>query len=181
MIHPVEDWTSSRLVLVIVFAGISCVIVLVFQNVITIFNLLKFDLNVLTSDEKKLRFFEILQFCLVGLVSLIVEYLLLYTLTEFIGIYYLLSSGISYTMATVLNYYLCVKFVFEGATKQTLRQSVLFISSSLIGLVLNQVCMMLFVEYLRINYLVAKLYSTIVGTVWNYLMKKRAILGRENA
>lgn len=113
--------------------------------------------------------------------SLIVEYLLLYTLTEFIGIYYLLSSGISYTMATVLNYYLCVKFVFEGATKQTLRQSVLFISSSLIGLVLNQVCMMLFVEYLRINYLVAKLYSTIVGTVWNYLMKKRAILGRENA
>lgn len=123
------------------------------------------------------RIAEVLRFCVVGGVSFIVDYSLLYFCTEFAGITYLYSSAIAFSVAVIINYWLCLVFVFKNKQKQSSRQKALFIGSSIVGLGLNQLCMYGFVEILGIYYMLAKLMATAIVTIWNYIMKRKAVMG----
>ena len=123
------------------------------------------------------RILEIIRFCFVGGLSLIVDYAVLYSLTEFAGIYYLYSSAISFGVSVVFNYWLCVIYVFKGARKQTARQAIIFFTTGAIGLVLNQLCMWFFVAIMQLHYLIAKLGATVIVTIWNYITKRKAVRG----
>ena len=120
---------------------------------------------------------EILRFCIVGGVSFVVDYSLLYMCTEFAGITYLYSSAIAFTTSVIINYWLCLIFVFKNKQKQSSKQKALFIGSSIVGLGLNQLCMYGFVEILGIYYMVAKIMATAIVTIWNYVMKRKAVMG----
>lgn len=123
------------------------------------------------------RFYEIIRFCIVGGLSFLVDYGLLYICTDWIGIYYFYSSAISFTVSVVLNYWLCVVFVFVGARKQNRKQATIFIGSSIIGLGLNQICIWAFVEIAGMYYMLAKIFATGIVTIWNYVMKRKAVRG----
>lgn len=127
---------------------------------------------------KREKFQEFVRFCLVGGVSLLVDMGVLYALTEFFGVHYLYSAGISFTVSVILNYWLCVVYVFKGAKKQTPKQAAIFIGSSIVGLGLNQLCMWFFVEIIFLHYMIAKLGATVIVTLWNYVMKRKAITMR---
>ncbi len=126
---------------------------------------------------KRDQLFEILRFAIVGGASFLVDYALLYICTEWLGIHYLYSAAISFTVSVVVNYWLCVIFVFTGAGKQTGRQAALFIGSSIVGLGINQVCMWLFVEKFGLHYMLAKIGATFIVMFWNYVMKRKAVRG----
>ena len=126
---------------------------------------------------RKDRFMEIVRFCVVGGLSLIVDCAILFLLTDFFGVHYLYSAGISFTVSVIFNYWLCVKFVFKTAKKQTPKQAAIFIGSSIAGLGLNQICMYFFVEIVGFHYMLAKLGATAIVTLWNYVMKRKAISG----
>ena len=125
----------------------------------------------------KANFYEIIRFCLVGGGSFLVDYSLLYFCTEYIGMNYLYSSAVSFTVSVIVNYWLCVKFVFPGAGRQGKKQVTLFVGSSIVGLGLNQLCMWVLVEQFALYYMIAKIAATIVVTVWNYIMKRKAVRG----
>ena len=126
---------------------------------------------------EKDRLYEIIRFALVGGASFVVDYALLYICTEWLGIHYLYSAAISFTVSVIVNYWLCVVFVFRGAGKQTGRQAALFIGSSIAGLGINQVCMWLFVEKFGLHYMLAKIGATFIVMFWNYVMKRKAVKG----
>ena len=123
------------------------------------------------------RLLEIIRFCFVGGLSLLVDCAVLFGLTEFFGVHYLYSAGISFTVSVIFNYWLCVVYVFKGAKKQTPKQAAIFIGSSIVGLGLNQVCMWFFVEIVALHYMAAKLGATAIVTLWNYVAKRKAING----
>ena len=123
------------------------------------------------------RFLELVRFCFVGGLSLIVDCAVLFGLTEFFNVHYLYSAGISFTVSVIFNYWLCVKYVFKNAKKQTPKQAAIFIGSSVVGLGLNQICMWLFVEIVALHYMLAKLGATVIVTLWNYVAKRKAING----
>ena len=123
------------------------------------------------------RFLEIVRFCIVGGLSLIIDCGVLYGLTAFFGVHYLYSAAISFTVSVIFNYWLCVKYVFKNARHQTPKQATIFIGSSVAGLGLNQICMWFFVEKILLHYMAAKLCATVIVTVWNYIMKRKAING----
>ncbi len=118
-----------------------------------------------------------LRFAIVGGASFVVDYALLYACTEWLGIHYLYSAAISFTVSVIVNYWLCVIFVFTGAGKQTGRQAALFIGSSIVGLGINQACMWLFVEKCDLHYMLAKIGATFIVMFWNYVMKRKAVRG----
>ena len=126
---------------------------------------------------KRDQLFEIVRFAIVGGASFIVDYALLYICTEWLGIHYLYSAAISFTVSVIVNYWLCVIFVFTGAGKQTGRQAALFIGSSIVGLGINQVCMWMFVEKFGLHYMLAKIGATFIVMFWNYVMKRKAVRG----
>lgn len=123
------------------------------------------------------RLLEIIRFCIVGGLSLIADCGVLYALTDFFGVHYLYSAAISFTVSVIFNYWLCVKYVFKNARKQTPKQATIFIGSSVVGLGLNQICMWFFVEIVLLHYMAAKLCATVIVTIWNYIMKRKAING----
>ena len=123
------------------------------------------------------QFLEMFRFCIVGGLSFLIDYGLLYALTEFVGINYLYSAGLSFTVSVAINYWLCVTYVFKGAKKQTRKQATIFIGSSIVGLGLNQICMWTFVEICGIHYMIAKIIATAIVTIWNYIMKRKAVQG----
>lgn len=125
----------------------------------------------------KERWQEILRFGVVGGLSFLIDYGLLYVFTEYIGIYYLYSSGLSFVVALIFNYWLCVKFVFKGAGHQTPKQMTMFVVTGFIGLLLNQVCMWFFVDFFTLHYMLAKIIATAIVTVWNYVTKRKAVRG----
>ena len=123
------------------------------------------------------RLYEIVRFVLVGGACFILDYGLLYVLTEYCGLYYLLSAGISFTVSVFVNYWLCLVCVFHGANAQTRRAKMLFFGSSIAGLGLNQLLMWMLVDLAGIYYMIAKLIAAAIVMVWNYVLKRRAVLG----
>jgi len=124
------------------------------------------------------RFAELVRFCFVGGLSFLVDYSLLFALTEWAGLYYLYSSAISFGVSVVFNYWLCVAYVFKGAGRQTTRQAAIFFVTGVMGLGLNQLCMWFFVAVTGFHYMLAKIFATAIVTVWNYFTKRMAVRGR---
>ncbi len=123
------------------------------------------------------RMLEIIRFCFVGGVSFLMDYSILFALTEFAGVYYLYSSAISFSITVVFNYWLCVVYVFKGAKKQSTRRAIIFFSTGVVGLGLNQLCMWFFVDVAGVYYMIAKIFATAIVTIWNYITKRKAVSG----
>lgn len=123
------------------------------------------------------RLLEIIRFCFVGGVSLLLDYAILYALTDWAGVYYLYSSAISFSVTVIFNYWLCVTYVFKDAKKQTPRRAIIFFATGAVGLLLNQLCMWFFVAVAGFHYLIAKLGATVIVTIWNYITKRRTVRG----
>ena len=118
---------------------------------------------------------ELFKFLIAGGSCFIIELIILYSLTEFIGFNYLTSSAIAFTIAVVINYIMCVRWVFETNKKQTLTTKLIFITTSIAGLGINQLCMWLFVEFLDVYYMLAKIFATAIVTIWNFITKRLAL------
>ena len=123
------------------------------------------------------RMLEIIRFCFVGGVSFLMDYSILFALTEFAGVYYLYSSAISFGITVVFNYWLCVIYVFKDASKQSARRAMIFFGTGIVGLGLNQLCMWFFVAIVGLHYMLAKIFATIIVTIWNYITKRKAVRG----
>lgn len=120
------------------------------------------------------RFIEIFRFCITGGVSFVIDYGILFILTEFAGLNYLISSGISFTVSVIVNYFMCVRWVFEAKNANG-KSVTIFIGSSVVGLILNQIFMWLFVEIFGAFYMVAKIITTLLVMFWNYVAKRKAV------
>jgi len=117
---------------------------------------------------------QIIKFGLVGIIATVLDFLVLTVLTEFLGIHYLLSAAISFTVATVFNYIASMKYVFDSRYEKGHKHQELFIFVvlSLIGLGLNQVFMWFFVEITVLHYIIAKVLATILVMTWNFISRK---------
>lgn len=118
----------------------------------------------------------LLQFCKFGLVGTLcfcIDYGVMVLLTEATKLDYFLSSAVSFTISVVVNYILSMRFVFKGKDNlNRIQEMGIFIALSLIGLALNQMIMWIAVEFFRVFYAVAKIFSTMLVTVYNFISRK---------
>lgn len=117
------------------------------------------------------RFWEVFRFLLVGGSCFLLEYFLLYTLTEYGGLDPLLSAPIAFTISLIVNYILCVYVVFH-VKHQGKRQMILFIVTSIMGLALNQLVMWFCIDILSIWYMFSKVVASGIVMIWNYFTKR---------
>ncbi|TGY66865.1 GtrA family protein [Dubosiella muris] len=116
---------------------------------------------------------QIFRFGIVGVLAFIIDYGLMVFCTEVLGIYYLWSSLISFTVSVIFNYVMSVKWVFNVDNGKTQTQNLIFfVTFSIIGLGINQLIMWLGVDKIQISYLIVKLFATAVVMVFNYVTRK---------
>lgn len=86
---------------------------------------------------------------------------------------YFASSGISFSASVVVNYILSMRFVFQGKQDMSKMQELgIFVVLSLIGLVFNQIIMYMLVEFFSIFYAIAKIFATMMVTIFNFISRK---------
>lgn len=114
---------------------------------------------------------QIARFSIVGLSSAIIDFGLLYVLTDHFGLYYLLSATISFTIAAIYNFLLNRNWTFKSNGSHR-RQVPIFLGIALAGVTLNNGMMYLGVDHFGLWYIYAKIFATAVVTVWNFLGNK---------
>lgn len=115
---------------------------------------------------------QIIKFGLVGFLCFFIDYGIMVFLTEVDGVHYLLSSGISFTVSVIVNYVLSLTYVFETEQKNRVKEFIIFVVLSVIGLGINQVLMWFCVDILGIFYMISKIGATAVVMVYNFITRK---------
>ena len=136
------------------------------------------------------RLGEILRFILTGGVCFLIEYAALVALKEWLGINVLIATPLAFLISVLVNYLLCVRWVFSGAREGSRRAQLGFIVTSLMGLVINWLAMWaltalfgedavlltLFGFSVKV-YMVNKAAATLIVMVWNYFTKRHVLKG----
>jgi putative flippase GtrA len=117
---------------------------------------------------------QIMKFGVVGFLCFFIDYFVLFAVTEFLGINYLISSAISFSVSVIVNYILSVKFVFDtNKDADKIKEFIVFVVLSLIGLGINQIIMWFTVEKLTLHYMLAKIIATAIVMVYNFITRKK--------
>ncbi len=131
---------------------------------------------------------EIIRFVITGGVCFLVEFVVLVLLVDTLGLDTLVATPIAFAVSVVVNYFLCMAWVFEGTKDSGAAAKVGFAVTSVIGLLLNELLMLLFrvtlgettvivtvLGFTVTMYMLNKCLATLLVMVWNYFTK-RAVL-----
>ena len=131
---------------------------------------------------------EVFRFVVTGGSCFLIELVSLILLKELFHLDTLIATPIAFTISVVVNYFLCVAWVFPGTGDGGAATKVAFVVTSLIGLALNEVFMLLFrilwgETYQLLNvggfdvtmYMLNKAVATLLVMIWNFLSKKAVL------
>lgn len=116
---------------------------------------------------------QFMKFGVVGVIAFVIDYGLLALLTEVFSVNYLVSATISFTVSVIFNYVASMRYVFTHKEDMSRRREfVIFVILSVIGLLINNLCMWAGVELAGIHYLITKIVATAIVMVWNFVTRK---------
>jgi putative flippase GtrA len=105
----------------------------------------------------------------VGGLAFAIDFGLLYLLTEFAGLHYLVSAAVAFLSGLVTNYWLSRMWVFDRRTLQNSAvEFVIFAAIGVVGLAFNEGIIWAVREKIHLHYLVAKAISTGIVLMWNF-------------
>ena len=141
-------------------------------------------------EKKENRVWEMLRFAISGGVCFLIELAALMLLRDRCGLDTLIATPIAFLISVVVNYLLCVRWVFHGAAEQKNAVKMGFLITSVAGLLLNEGLMYLFrlilgedavvltvFSYAVKMVMINKALATLIVMIWNYFTK-RLILRR---
>ena len=116
---------------------------------------------------------QFLRYIMAGLIVFIIDLGSLFILTEVFGIYYLISAALSFTLGLIANYFLSISWVFNTRiiTKGHFEFGV-FAVIGIMGLFFNEVLIWFLTEDQEINYLISKIFASILILSWNFYARK---------
>ena len=112
-------------------------------------------------------FYQFVRYTFVGGLAFIVDFGLLYVLTEYLNLYYVVSATLSFIAGLLVNYFISITWVFAkaGASKH-------LASIGIIGLLLNALILWFITESFDIYYMYSKLIAAVIVYLWNFLARK---------
>ncbi len=117
-----------------------------------------------------LFFLKFLKFCLVGFSGMIIDFGITWVLKEKAGINKYIANSTGFILAASSNYFWNRIWTFHSVNTQIAAEYTSFILISLVGLVINNLIILLFSDKLKMNFYLSKLIAIGVVTVWNFLM-----------
>jgi len=124
------------------------------------------------TETSRLR--QVVRFCVAGAAGVIAYYAALYGLTEYLGVWYVISAVIGFVLNTGLNFTLQKFWTFQNKeTHMVGRQLVLYAAMTVSFLIGNTLLLYLMVEYLHLWYIGAQVILTIVISVLSFIISGR--------
>jgi len=127
----------------------------------------------LLEDNTDKTHIQMFRYLFVGGAAFIVDFLSLFILTDFFGIYYLISAAIAFILGLIVNYLLSISWVFnKRKLKNRHLEFGMFVIIGIMGLGFNEVFIWFFTQDLQIYYLISKIFAAIIILFWNFFARK---------
>lgn len=126
----------------------------------------------------KKNFLEFFRYILVGGSAFLVDIGVMYLFKEYIfhGSYLYLAVFIGYTVGLIYNFFFSCKYVFENGfakiKNKEISSFIIFTIIGIIGLILTELFMKLFVDVIGIYYVISKILTGALVMFWNYIARK---------
>lgn len=121
---------------------------------------------------------QLIRYTIVGGLAFIVDFILLFILTEYIKLHYIVSATCSFLVGLLINYYISTLWIFKSRIKNKQIEFSLFTLIGLFGLVLNDILIYFFTEKFQIHYMSSKFVTAIIVYLWNFLGRKYFIFNK---
>jgi putative flippase GtrA len=115
---------------------------------------------------------RIVRYFFVGAVAAAVDIGLFTVFARLLGYDYLVVAACTFVVATLVNYSLSVRHVFESGTRfgRSLEVAAVFAVSA-VGLAINQGVMFVAVDRLGLDLVLSKILATGIVFLWNYQLR----------
>ena len=135
--------------------------------------MVKQKLNRLLKEETERTIIQLFRYVFVGGAAFIVDFGSLFILTDFFGIYYLISAAIAFILGLIVNYALSISWVFNNRKLDNLTLEFgVFSLIGIVGLGLNEVFIWFFTAEVGFYYLISKIISAVIVLFWNFFARK---------
>ncbi len=143
-------------------------------------NLFRFKvISLLLKSKTDNLFVQIFRYTFVGGVAFIVDFSLLYLLTDLFKIHYLVSAGISFIFGLLVNYLLSILWVFNSRKiKNVLNEFLFFTLIGLFGLGITEVLLWMLTDLFALYYLYSKIITTVIVYFWNFFARKYLLFNK---
>ncbi|MCF0199022.1 MAG: GtrA family protein [Bacteroidaceae bacterium] len=129
------------------------------------------------SDNTLLQLFR---YTFVGGFAFLIDFALLYVLTEYVHCYYIVSATISFLAGLLANYLLSKVWVFtQSQCKNAKIEFLLFAVIGLVGLLLNDLLIWLLSNFIGLWYMLSKIIATVITYLWNFFARKYLLFSRK--
>lgn len=116
---------------------------------------------------------QLFRYVIVGGISFIVDYSLLFVLTEHVGLHYIVSATISFIAGLIVNYTISTNWIFRNSKlSNTIVEFIIYGAIGVVGLVLNNILLYLFTDILHIHYMISKLITAALVMGWNFVGRR---------
>lgn len=112
---------------------------------------------------------RILKFGIVGLIGMAIDFSITWLLKERFKVNKFYANACGFSVAVINNYFLNRAWTFRDHEPGMLGQFALFLSVSLLGLLLNTGVLYLLNEKRRLPFYLSKLFSIVVVFAWNFI------------
>lgn len=140
-------------------------------------------LNILFVSRTENTLIQLFRYTFVGGGAFVVDFFLLWFLTDICEVDYLLSSMISFLVGLAVNYFISTHWVFAKVTavlQNKMMEFFIFLVIGIIGLCLNSAIIWLVTEKFRLHYLISKLVAASIVYLWNFFARKYTLFNHKN-
>lgn len=139
-------------------------------------NLFGIDISCGLKDPLMNPYLQLFRYFFVGGTAALTDWFFYWFFVSWFGLHYILAALISFTIATYVNYWLSVRWVFIPGIRfgRAVEISLVFLISAG-GLVINQISLILLIEVLSVHFMAAKIIATGVVFFWNFFLRKHYV------
>lgn len=124
-------------------------------------------------------FIQLFRYVFVGGLAFFVDYCILFLLTEYAGVPYLISAAIAFVAGLVVNYLISISWVFsESRSDKPAKEFFFFAVIGAIGLGINELIMWVGTDLMQIHYMISKIISTMIVFFWNFFARKTLLFNK---
>jgi len=125
--------------------------------------------------------YVVLRYITAGGTSAFVDLLLLYLLHHYVGVHYLVSSVIAFSIAFFVSFILQKFWTFKNVSTEGIhKQSFIYLGSSLFSLGVNTLLMYVFVDKLNLGVLLAQIFAGALVACFTFFISRRIFKYKDN-
>ena len=120
-------------------------------------------------DQRLMKF---ARYGVVGGVAALIDLFLFWLGVEVLGWNWAIVAPVAFTVSTIAHYLLSIRLVFKrGARFGKLMEIATIFAASIVGLVINQVALLVLLEAIGVGTVVSKLIADVAIIAWNYSVR----------